>query len=196
MPAKKKSIKNAQKKSSNPPVSPPVSDADKALFRDTVGAVKRLHNDRADTRPTPPKPIPKKHTLTEQQWLATELEYPVDSDDGYDGDDLHYRANGVKPSVVRQLRREHYPNYAVLDLHGMTVQAARHAFAMFLLQAKLNKQSCIRIIHGKGKSSQNRTPILKGKLGGWLRQRDDVLAFCPAKPADGGTGAVCVLLRL
>jgi DNA-nicking Smr family endonuclease len=28
-----------------------------------------------------------------------------------------------------------------------------------------------------------------------LRQRDDVLAFCSARPVDGGTGALYVLLR-
>jgi DNA-nicking Smr family endonuclease len=28
-----------------------------------------------------------------------------------------------------------------------------------------------------------------------LRRKDEVLAFCPAKPTDGGSGAVYVLLR-
>jgi DNA-nicking Smr family endonuclease len=37
--------------------------------------------------------------------------------------------------------------------------------------------------------------VLKGKVDRWLRQRDDIIAFCSARPVDGGTGAVYVLLR-
>ncbi|MHB8428784.1 MAG: Smr/MutS family protein, partial [Acidiferrobacterales bacterium] len=36
---------------------------------------------------------------------------------------------------------------------------------------------------------------LKGKVNSWLRQKDEVLAFCSAPRQDGGTGAVYVLLR-
>ncbi|MEE9156926.1 MAG: Smr/MutS family protein, partial [Gammaproteobacteria bacterium] len=38
-------------------------------------------------------------------------------------------------------------------------------------------------------------PVLKNKLNNWLRQRDEVLAFCSTRPVDGGTGAVYVLLK-
>jgi DNA-nicking Smr family endonuclease len=56
--------------------------------------------------------------------------------------------------------------------------------------------TCIRIIHGKGKRSRNnKGPVIKTKVNHWLRQRDDVLAFCSARPIDGGTGAIYVLLR-
>ena len=53
----------------------------------------------------------------------------------------------------------------------------------------------LRIIHGKGLRSRNRMPVLKRKLGHWLMVRDEVLAFCEARPTDGGSGAVVVLLR-
>ncbi|HRY16587.1 MAG TPA: Smr/MutS family protein, partial [Candidatus Competibacteraceae bacterium] len=46
-----------------------------------------------------------------------------------------------------------------------------------------------------GKGSRHRGPILKQKVNHWLRQRDEVLAFCSARAIDGGTGAVYVLLR-
>jgi DNA-nicking Smr family endonuclease len=52
-----------------------------------------------------------------------------------------------------------------------------------------------RIIHGKGLSSRNREPVLKHKLRHWLIQREDVLAYCQARPMDGGSGAVIVLLK-
>ena len=54
---------------------------------------------------------------------------------------------------------------------------------------------CVRIVHGKGLSSEGKLPVLKVKVNSWLRQKDDVLAFCSARPQDGGTGAVYVLLK-
>ncbi|NIW87182.1 MAG: DNA mismatch repair protein MutS, partial [Gammaproteobacteria bacterium] len=54
---------------------------------------------------------------------------------------------------------------------------------------------CVRVVHGKGHGSLHKLPVLKTKVQGWLRQRDEVLAFCSARPVDGGTGAVYVLLK-
>ena len=48
---------------------------------------------------------------------------------------------------------------------------------------------------GKGLGSKDRQPVLKGKVRKWLMQRDEVIAFCSARAADGGSGAVVVLLR-
>ena len=52
----------------------------------------------------------------------------------------------------------------------------------------------MRVIHGKGLSSRDHEPVLKARVGGWLAQRADVLAFCQARPEEGGSGAVLVLL--
>jgi DNA-nicking Smr family endonuclease len=53
----------------------------------------------------------------------------------------------------------------------------------------------VRIIHGKGLGSVNREPVLKNKVRNWLIQKDEVLAFCQATPAEGGSGALMVLLK-
>jgi DNA-nicking Smr family endonuclease len=53
----------------------------------------------------------------------------------------------------------------------------------------------VRVIHGKGLSSPNREPVLKGKVRRWLAQWDDVLAYCEAQQHAGGSGAVMVLLK-
>jgi DNA-nicking Smr family endonuclease len=53
----------------------------------------------------------------------------------------------------------------------------------------------VRIIHGKGNTSLGKMPVLKGRVNSWLRQKNEVLAFCSARPNDGGTGAVYVLLK-
>ena len=39
------------------------------------------------------------------------------------------------------------------------------------------------------------TPVLKGKVHGWLVQKSEVLAFVQARGDEGGAGAVVVLLK-
>ena len=53
----------------------------------------------------------------------------------------------------------------------------------------------MRVIHGKGIGSKNREPVLKTKVKHWLTRREEVLAYCQARPADGGSGALVVLLK-
>ena len=54
---------------------------------------------------------------------------------------------------------------------------------------------CVRVIHGKGNGSPGREPVLKAKVKTWLVQKNEVLAFAQARAADGGHGALMVLLR-
>lgn len=77
----------------------------------------------------------------------------------------------------------------------MTVTTARESLGEFLRRARRDSLGCVRIVHGKGNGSRQRGPVLKQKVNHWLRQRDEVLAFCSARPVDGGTGAIYVLLR-
>jgi DNA-nicking Smr family endonuclease len=65
----------------------------------------------------------------------------------------------------------------------------------FLNQCIRRGLRCVRIVHGKGLRSKNREPVLKRKVAGWLMRRDEILAYCQARQADGGGGAVVVLLR-
>jgi DNA-nicking Smr family endonuclease len=52
----------------------------------------------------------------------------------------------------------------------------------------------VRIIHGKGLRSGPSGPVIKRRIGRWLRRRNEVLAYCSARPVDGGTGAIYLLL--
>ena len=81
---------------------------------------------------------------------------------------------------MRKLRRGHWSIQQQLDLHGMRCDEAREALA-----AKRGWR-CIHIIHGKG---------LVSKVRNWLVQKDEVLAFCQATSAEGGSGALLVLLK-
>ncbi len=66
---------------------------------------------------------------------------------------------------------------------------------IFLRRSGVRGFRCVRIIHGKGLGSFNQEPVLKKMVHKWLAQKDEVVAFCQAKAADGGSGAVVVLLK-
>lgn len=111
------------------------------------------------------------------------------------GDVLEYRAPGVRPNVLRGLRRGQFPVEASVDLHGLTAERATRLLEDLLHEARQVRARCVRIVHGKGIGSGSRGPVLKNLVNGWLRTRPEVLAFVSAPPEDGGTGAVYVLLR-
>ena len=76
----------------------------------------------------------------------------------------------------------------VLGITGNTLRA-------FLRDCRRHGLGCVRIIHGKGRNSEDRLPVLKNLVDGLLRQRGDVLAFHSPPSAQGGSGAVLVLLE-
>jgi DNA-nicking Smr family endonuclease len=110
-------------------------------------------------------------------------------------DALSYRRPGIGTDVLRKLRRGEWVIQAEIDLHGLRVDEARAALGSFLREAVKRGVRCIRVIHGKGLGSKDRTPVLKDKARRWLMQRDEVIAFCQARGTDGGAGALVVLLR-
>jgi DNA-nicking Smr family endonuclease len=108
---------------------------------------------------------------------------------------LSFRRREVGPEVVRKLRRGVWALQAQLDLHGLRRDEARERLAQFLRDAARAGLRCVRVVHGKGNGSPGREPVLKSKVRNWLVQRNEVLAFTQARAADGGHGAVIVLLR-
>jgi DNA-nicking Smr family endonuclease len=76
----------------------------------------------------------------------------------------------------------------------MNRDEARLAVAHFLHDCQQKDLRCARIVHGKGLGSPGREPILKKLVLGWLAQKREVLAYCQARAAEGGAGAVVVLL--
>ncbi len=171
------------------------SEEEKELFRSAVGPVKRLRHDGVSQVKGRPAPTPVQTLLDEQQVIKDMLAEERDPADMETGEELLYARPGLQHGVMRRLRRGQLCVTAALDLHGMTAEMARRAVAEFLRETRLAGNRCVRIIHGKGRGSRFGQPVLKRKLDHWLRQRDEVLAFCSARPVDGGTGAVYVLLR-
>ena len=141
-------------------------------------------------------PVAGQRLQDERRALAESLsELPAWDVDAETGDELVYLRNGLGTQTLRRLRRGHWVIQDELDLHGHTAAEAREALAAFLHACLRRGFRCVRIIHGKGLRSRNREPVLKTKVGHWLRQRQEVLAYCQARQADGGGGAVIVLLQ-
>jgi DNA-nicking Smr family endonuclease len=106
-----------------------------------------------------------------------------------------YVRRGLGTDVLARLRRGHWSVQGEIDLHGHTTEEAHDALAEFLDDARAHGYRCVRVVHGKGLTSPNKEPVLKGKVRKWLSHWDDVLAYCEAPRHSGGGGAVLVLLR-
>jgi DNA-nicking Smr family endonuclease len=111
------------------------------------------------------------------------------------GDEPHHLRPGLAANVLRDLRRGRWVIQAELDLHGLNRDEARHQLATFLAECLHHGQRCVRVIHGKGHGSPQKLSILRQLVRGWLAQRQEILAYCQARPHDGGEGALIVLLR-
>ncbi|MBF0471199.1 MAG: Smr/MutS family protein [Gammaproteobacteria bacterium] len=108
---------------------------------------------------------------------------------------LHYCGNGVQLRQFQRLSRGDLPIEDRLDLHGLRRDQARQEVSHFI-QVSLQRQfRVVLIIHGKGSQTRQQQPLLKSLLSYWLQQLDQLLAYCPAQPKDGGDGAIYLLLR-
>lgn len=179
------------KKKRSPESAPPPVEALDALLPD----VTRLpdHGRFVHPRPNiPPLVRPRRHDVdfAPADFLSDPVEW---SDERGDADS--YVRDGMQAQTLRKLRRGHWHCESHLDLHGHTSEEARRALVAFLRECQDAGARCVRIVHGKGLQSKNGAPVLKAKVSHWLRQREEVLAYCPARPGDGGSGAVVVLLK-
>ncbi|MEW5972806.1 MAG: Smr/MutS family protein [Pseudomonadota bacterium] len=175
-----------------------MNEDDIRLFHAEIGAlsgeIRPLSHERVTYRPPRPSTRPRQRELDAER-VVHDMLSDYDPGELEHGEVLLYLRDGVSRQVLRKLRRGQYSVGAVLDLHGHTVDEARTALARFLNQHRGDPHRCVRIIHGKGYHSPTGQGKLKRLLNRWLPQREDVLAFCSARPMDGGTGAVYVLLK-
>jgi DNA-nicking Smr family endonuclease len=179
------------------PRKPAIPPDEAELFRAHVLDVTPLATPRRTEHERPlPEPIPEQRLRDDRETLKDSLSSAAPWDAGLEtGEELSYLRHGVGEQAMRKLRRGYWVIQDELDLHGLIVDEARPLLGEFLNQCVRRGLRCVRVIHGKGLRSRNREPVLKRRVAGWLVQREDVLAFCQARQADGGAGAVVVLLR-
>ena len=109
---------------------------------------------------------------------------------------IEYCQPGLNPHTFRRLLQGQYRPGLTLDLHGLMVKQAYQA----TWHAVNRGPGCLLLIHGKARHQQDANERihtgahLKSCINHWLPQWPQVLAFCSARPRDGGTGAVYVML--
>ncbi|MCL2523704.1 MAG: Smr/MutS family protein [Betaproteobacteria bacterium] len=170
---------------------------DLAAFHAAVAGSRPLPDaGRVQRQQRPPPPRPLQHLADERAALRDSLHGVIGLQDRLEGgDEPHYLRPGLAASVLRDLRRGRWVIQDDIDLHGCNRDDARHLLAGFLADALHQGLRCVRVVHGKGLRSPQKTSILRQLTRGWLAQRNDVLAYCQARPHDGGEGALVVLLR-
>jgi DNA-nicking Smr family endonuclease len=174
------------------------AQAELNLFRNAIGPVQPLQNTDARRwpQPAPPEPLPLQRERDEARVLREAMSDEFDVSTLLDVDDqLSFRRPGIGLDVTRRLRVGHWSIQRQLDLHGLRRDEAREALGEFIRLAHRTGLRCVRVVHGKGLGSPGREPVLKGRVQSWLVQKKEVLAFVQARPAEGGAGALVVLLQ-
>lgn len=117
-----------------------------------------------------------------------------------EGQPLLGHVAGLQRRVLRQLRAGRPRPQEDIDLHGLTAREAKAELRQALADATSHGLRCVRVIHGRGLgSTPDKGPVLKRRLAEWLTDPaigGAVLAFAPASPSDGGSGATLLLLRV
>jgi DNA-nicking Smr family endonuclease len=174
--------------------------AEKELFVRAVGRVMALPlkhhgSHRANLQRPQPAPVAVQQQLDEAAVMREALSDDFDVETLLHTDEaLSFRRPGIGLDVVRKLRRGTWSIQRQLDLHGFRREGARDALGAFIREANKAGVRCVRVVHGKGLSSPGKVPVLKGRVQSWLIQKQEVLAFVQARPAEGGAGALVVLL--
>ncbi len=176
---------------------------DAEIFLKAVGDVKPLRGpQKIVTRYPDPSVRPAHPAPNEELEAMTHLWELVhgsgDMDITFSDEYIEGSVRGFDRKLMRRLRKGEFPVQDYLDLHGLTKRDAELRVRDFLLQSYGMGLRCVLVIHGRGLNSEDHIPILKERIPIWLSRgpvRKLVLAFSTARPYDGGTGAIYVLLR-
>ncbi len=171
-----------------------MTEDDRRAFEEAMSDVRPLPA-REPLAPAPKPSAVARFNRADERAVLRESLLPPDDPSALDtGEEIAFRRAWIREDVLRRLRRGQFAVAAEVDLHGLGRHAAHEALREFIGEAADRRLGCVRIIHGKGRGSGPRGPVLKHVVNHWLQKMDDVVAFATARPADGGTGAVYVLL--
>jgi DNA-nicking Smr family endonuclease len=171
------------------------TDPEQDVFREAMRDVKPIETPARVLAPKRKPPAKARFTAADRAMVLVEsLKGVGDGEIGDTGDEISFRRVGVQDGVMRKLKRGEYRVEDTCDLHGLRADEAKACLREFLAQALAHNRRCVRIIHGKGKNSGPRGPVIKTAVNMVLRKTGPVLAFTSARRVDGGTGAINVLL--
>ena len=145
--------------------------------------------------PTHPAPDDEQETMSHLYDLANGS---IDLDITFSDEYMEGSVKGFSRKLMKRLKKGEFPVQDYIDLHGLTRQEAEKDVRDFLFQSCRLEHRCVLIVHGRGLNSPDSFSVLKERMPTWLTRgsaKKIVLAFCSAKPYDGGTGAIYVYLR-
>jgi DNA-nicking Smr family endonuclease len=108
---------------------------------------------------------------------------------------VSFKRDGIQNGVFDKLQQGRYPIVAALDLHLMSIEAAREAVYNFIKTSMRRDERTVLITHGKGSRQKDVQGVLKSCVVRWLPMMEEVMAFHSAQSFHGGSGAVYVMLR-
>jgi len=205
--------KQSEPKGRAPPPPPPPApkrrpasrrddEEDAALFLEAVGEVAPVRVQKARAPAPPPPTAGQLRVPTEEAESLARLAELVSPEGTFDITDkeatIEAAVQGFDARVMKKLRAGEFSAQARVDLHGLNREEARDALERFIQASRVAGHRCVLIVTGRGLHSKDQIPVLKQGVQTWLtrgRSARQVLAFCTARPADGGSGAVYVLLR-
>lgn len=173
---------------------------DAAMFRQAVDGVRRL----GDQRPVRvvPRPEVSLEIVSEDAEVLAQLSDLVSGAGTFELNETEEYTEGARlgldPRLVTRLRRGEFAVQAHIDLHGMIQADAKAALEQFIVDSVHKGLRAVLVVHGRGLRSPGGMPVLKHAAAQWLshgHMGGYVLAFATARPADGGAGAMYVLLR-
>jgi DNA-nicking Smr family endonuclease len=169
---------------------------DAALWTRVTSEIKPIHSVRYTDRsatiiaPAPPlgsRPPRKAPVLTSPALTPAPARRPIDLREGSHA--------GLDGTTRRKLAKGDLPVDARIDLHGCSALQAERRLKSFILDSARSAYRCVLVITGKGNKGEG---VLRRHVPFWLKQSplaDHVLAIATAKPKDGGSGAIYVMLR-
>ncbi len=170
------------------------NDSDLKLFQKAMADVSPLGpENRINPVAKRPPAIARRQVFDEESVLEESLQAFPSSVEIEPGENLLFLRPGYQKRILRRLRKGHFGTADTIDLHHMTQQTASQVLLDFIGRSVQSGFSCVRIIHGKGLRSTGK-PVLKIMTNNTLVTHSQVIAFSSCRPANGGAGAVDVLL--
>jgi DNA-nicking Smr family endonuclease len=159
------------------------------------GKARNIPDSGDHIKPSHPPPDDEKEVMDHLRGL---IRGSVEMDITFSDEYIEGCVKGFNRKIMKKLKRGELPVQDYVDLHGLTKQGAEEEVKNFLLRSYKAGLRCVLIVHGRGLNSPDSFPVIKEGLSTWLGRgpaRKIVLAFATARPYDGGTGAIYVLLR-
>ncbi|WP_157833176.1 Smr/MutS family protein [Oceanospirillum maris] len=172
---------------------------DMDLFRSAMSGVKQIKSDKVILK----KPKKKDINVDVKRAAATAVDEKFIVDHLSEGnipdkkpsDLLSFKVPDLPLRTFQEFKKGEMTWQEGLDLHGQSVEEARAELYGFIQDCRARRFRNVIVVHGKSWTEGSGRAELKSYVNAWLRQMPDVIAFHSCLPADGGTGAVYVLLK-